>query len=87
MYTPMDETGTEFRWTDTNTVWKSVVNDAFGGSQAPEYIIEELAAYSIPGGSLASDEPLPDSRYYRVTARGYGAAGTMVVLQSSFRRQ
>jgi len=88
MYTPADESGSTFRWTDPNTVWEPVTNNAaFGGSQPPEYIIEEMAPYQIPGGSLASDEPLPDSRYYRVTARGYGAAGSMVVLQSSYRRQ
>ena len=93
MYTPLDESGSQFIWDAiAGDDWKPVNNpNEFGGVvdnlRYPGYIIEEMAPYQIPGGSLASDEPLPDSRYYRVTARGYGAAGSEVILQSSYRRQ
>jgi len=71
----------------TDTDWQAVSGTSYQG-QKPEYIIEQLRAYQDPLGSLAADEPLPESQYYRVTARGYGASGELgAILQSTYRRQ
>ncbi len=58
--------------------------DAVGDQ--PKYIIEELAPVPDPKGSVAADEPLPDTRVYRVTARGEGSNKAVTLLQASFKR-
>jgi type IV pilus assembly protein PilX len=58
-------------------------------TRQPRYIIEEMAAGSteIPA-SVEADEPLTETRAYRVTAMGWGGnTNTQVMLQSRFRRQ
>jgi type IV pilus assembly protein PilX len=58
-----------------------------GIASQPRYIIEELPPVPEPVGSLAADEPIPDSALYRVTARGVGGTATaVVILQSTFKR-
>lgn len=53
----------------------------------PEYIIEHMRPVLDPDLSLASDEPLPDTGIYRITARATGNTDTAVsVLQSTFKR-
>lgn len=56
-------------------------------SEPPKYIIEELAPVPDSKGSIAADEPLPDTRIYRVTARALGGGDkTITILQASFKR-
>lgn len=52
----------------------------------PKYMMEELAPVPDPKGSVAADEPLPDTRVYRVTARGEGNNKAVTLLQASFKR-
>jgi type IV pilus assembly protein PilX len=56
-------------------------------SAQPQYIIEELPPVPDPEGSVAADEPLPETRVYRVTARGVGGtAKAITILQAAFKR-
>ena len=56
-------------------------------SERPRYIIEELPAVPDPEGSIAADEPLPETRVYRVTARGVGGTDKAItILQAAFKR-
>jgi type IV pilus assembly protein PilX len=56
-------------------------------SEQPKYIIEELSPIPDPKGSVAADEPLPDTRVYRVTARGLGGGDKAItILQAAFKR-
>lgn len=76
------------QWQNGANAWVALPNP--GGvyeGQAPRYLIEELRPYQIEGGSLAADEALPESQYFRITAQGFGASGSVVTLQSYFRRQ
>lgn len=51
------------------------------------YIIEELPRVPTPGESLASDTPVDEPAFFRVTARGVGAAGNaQAILQSTYKR-
>ncbi len=52
----------------------------------PHYIVEEIG---LPGGNpLVSDEPLPDTKMYRITAKAYGDdLKSISMLQTYFRRQ
>lgn len=51
------------------------------------FFIEELPRVVTPGESLASDTPVDEPRFFRVTARGVGATGnTTAVLQTTYRR-
>ncbi|HFD80825.1 MAG TPA: hypothetical protein ENK05_10625 [Gammaproteobacteria bacterium] len=76
------------------STWASGSAIAYGGSldgipagNRPLYIIEELAALPNPGGSLASDNPLPETHIYRITARGMGGNDRSVtILQSTYKR-
>lgn len=75
-------------WENSGTNWQVWAGDIPGVSSQPEYIIEELEPYPDPEGSLAADEPPPQIRVYRVTARGYGAnPNTQVTLQTTYRRE
>jgi len=56
-------------------------------SAPPQYIIEELPPVPDPDGSVAADEPLPETRVYRVTARGVGGTDKAItMLQAAFKR-
>jgi type IV pilus assembly protein PilX len=76
------------QWENGGNAWVALANpgNIYEG-QAPQYMIEELRPYQIQGGSLAADEALPESQYFRITAQGFGASGSVVTLQSYFRRQ
>jgi type IV pilus assembly protein PilX len=71
----------------------STVYNGFAGAAAPlnkvtaRYFIEELPLVYIPGESLASDQPLDEIGFYRITSRAIGVGGTaMAMLQTTFRR-
>lgn len=75
-------------WTATGTT-RVHTNTPTGAAAAPRCIIEELPALPNMGGSnsLASNKPLPDAGFFRITARGVGAKpGTVVMLQSTYVR-
>jgi type IV pilus assembly protein PilX len=56
-------------------------------SAPPQYIIEELPPVPDPTGSVAADEPLPETRVYRVTAQGVGGTDKAItMLQAAFKR-
>lgn len=80
-------------WEDGSTNWadrgdlmaRAPIDDVV---QQPRVIIEQLRPYTDPEGSIASDEPLPESRYYRATAEGFGLSNTTrAVLQTTFFRE
>ncbi|MFP4315018.1 MAG: PilX N-terminal domain-containing pilus assembly protein [Desulfovibrionales bacterium] len=72
--------------------WDNADSKAYQGSlegvsQVPRYVIEELPAVSSGGDLLFPDEPLPDDRFFRISARGIGGSQTaVVILQSTYRR-
>jgi type IV pilus assembly protein PilX len=74
------------------STWTSGGSLSYTGSLAytsaqPRYIIEELPAVPDPEGSIAADEPLPETRVYRVTARGVGGTDKAItILQAAFKR-
>lgn len=73
-------------WELASTNWVTITTGNWAVN--PEYIIEELPAERSTGSSLSTMNPLPSSRFYRITARGYSENGqSQVVLQSYFRRQ
>jgi type IV pilus assembly protein PilX len=60
---------------EVDTTWNAGGALDYTGSLAylsaqPQYIIEELPPVPDPDGSVAADEPLPETQVYRVTARG-----------------
>ncbi len=80
-------------------LWKSIdwsaeaddhieyAEDIEGVAQNPRYIIEELPPKAEPGSSLAADEPVSESKLYRVTARAVGGTEkAVVILQTTYRR-
>lgn len=76
---------------ESDVSWPATAVSYGGGlsevAAAPEYIIEHMRPVLDPDNSLASDEPLPDTGIYRVTARGTGNTNTAIaVLQSTFKR-
>jgi type IV pilus assembly protein PilX len=55
-------------------------------ASAPLYVIEELPAVPLSGGS-ASFGPLPDVGFFRVTAQAVGGtADAVTILQTTYRR-
>ena len=74
------------------STWSSGGSISYTGSLGylsaqPQYIIEELPPVPDPKGSIAADEPLPEARVYRVTARGVGGSDkSITMLQASFKR-
>jgi len=73
-------------WQQAGLNWASITSGSW--PVTPQYLIEELPAEPIPGSSLSTMNPLPSSKFYRITARGYSENGqSQVVLQSSFRRE
>jgi len=86
LYQPAAPDGTP-RWHDTGTSWKTWSGKLVDVGRQPEYIIEEMAPYPDPGGTVAADEPLPEVQIYRITAIGYGGnVNTRVMLQTTYRR-
>ena len=83
--------GTDQLW-DLDSTWSAGGSLAYSGTLAyvsapPRYIIEELPPVPDPKGSVAADEPLPETRIYRVTARGEGGTDKAVtILQAAFKR-
>ena len=83
--------GSEPLW-ELSSTWSGAGSLAYTGSLAyvsapPRYIIEELPPVPDPKGSVAADEPLPETRVYRVTARGEGGTDKAVtILQAAFKR-
>lgn len=60
--------------------------DVEGVPQRPRYVIEELPAQAMPGGSLKL-APIDDAGFYRVTARSTGqTADAAVLLQTVYKR-
>lgn len=81
-------------WLDSST-WdgcdKGFVYEYDGGivnvKVLPCYIVEELPPVPELGASLASDEPIPDTGMYRVTARAVGGSESAeVILQTTYKR-
>lgn len=72
--------------------WQSSDSRSYSGGldnigEQPRYIVEELPPMPMPGGSLQSNVPLTEKGWYRITARGTGAAPTAsVLLQSVYKR-
>jgi type IV pilus assembly protein PilX len=83
--------GNDQLW-ELSSTWSSGGSLAYSGtlayvSASPRYIIEELPPVPDPKGSVAADEPLPETRIYRVTARGEGGTDKAVtILQAAFKR-
>jgi len=77
---------------EVDTTWNSAGAVPYTGSlpylsAQPLYIIEELPPVPDPDGSVAADEPLPETRVYRVTARGVGGTDKAItMLQAAFKR-
>ncbi|MEA5444697.1 pilus assembly protein [Gammaproteobacteria bacterium AB-CW1] len=78
-------------WRDFN--WAGGVRPYAGGdmdgllAEAPAFYIERLPPVADPSGSLAADESLEDTQYYRIVARSTGASGqSEVILQVVYRR-
>lgn len=62
--------------------------DIAGTVARPRYIIEDLGvAQTSSVKNIAAGTPLPQTRIYRITARGVGGtAGVVVILQSTYVR-
>ncbi len=77
---------------EVSSTWTSGGSLDYPGSLAylsgqPKYIIEELPPVPDPKGSIAADDPLSESRIYRVTARGVGGTDKAItILQAAFKR-
>jgi type IV pilus assembly protein PilX len=77
---------------EVSSTWTAAGSQSYTGSLAylsarPQYIIEELPPVPDPKGSVAADEPLPETRVYRVTARGVGGTDKAItMLQAAFKR-
>lgn len=77
---------------EVSSTWTATGSQSYTGSLAylsarPQYIIEELPPVPDPKGSVAADEPLPETRVYRVTARGVGGTDKAItILQAAFKR-
>ena len=73
--------------------WTGSAIPAYGGSipdvaAPPRYIVEEIATIAGAGESLDATETAASNTYYRVTARAVGGQdGTVVVLQTTYRRR
>jgi type IV pilus assembly protein PilX len=72
--------------------WNNSDSVEYGGTlegvaSNPRYIVEELPTIVWADDLLTPDEPLPDDRYFRVTARSSGGTQSAVaILQSTYRR-
>lgn len=77
---------TTLAWDDNDSV--AIDRDIEGTVARPRYIIEELGvAQASSVKNIAAGIPLPQSRNYRITARGVGGtAGVVVILQSTYVR-
>jgi type IV pilus assembly protein PilX len=82
-----DQAGESAFWSSYN--WVANGRAAAGLSEiasAPLYVIEELPAVPVAGGSERFG-PLPDIGFYRVTAQGVGGTADAVsILQTTYRR-
>ena len=79
------------RWQEFD--WDSGVINYEGGdmggllAEAPAYYIERLPPVADPSGSLAADESLEDTEFYRISARSTGGSGrSQVIIQVVYRR-
>jgi len=92
--TPTTDVGTY--WLDTycwvvKTGCTNAESQAYSGtlseiSAPPRYVVEELPRVTLPGGSLKFGA-LPDTGFYRVTARSLGGtADAVAILQTTYRR-
>lgn len=87
----------DWNWSDACSTSKRCLQDRINFSstdlgkpgypaEMPKYVIEELPAIQVAGSS-AKFGALPDTRAFRVTARGVGGtAGAVVILQSTYKR-
>jgi type IV pilus assembly protein PilX len=82
-----DQAGESAFWSTYN--WVGNGRTAAGLTEiasAPLYVIEELPAVPVAGGSERFG-PLPDIGFYRVTAQGVGGTADAVsILQTTYRR-
>ncbi|QKT04349.1 hypothetical protein HUS23_11290 [Ectothiorhodospiraceae bacterium 2226] len=75
-------------WQRFGTAYDTFADDPLEGLAAqPRYIIEEMGAIPLAGGSLAADEPAGEGQMYRITARAVGgSANAVVLLQATYLR-
>lgn len=88
LYQPADpgdpEVWESIDWAAASRTYSGTID---GVAAPPRYIIEELPAVLSETGSIAADEPATEGGVYRITARAVGgSAGTVVMLQSVYRR-
>ena len=87
---PVPTPGDPPRWKTIS--WTDSAIPAYGGSipdvaAAPRYIVEEIATIAGAGESVELGVPEGSNIFYRVTARAVGGQdGTLVVLQTTYRR-
>ncbi len=94
LYTPADADDEPLwltvDWSDGTQVREyAKLNDAPGAvnNARSAFLIEELPRIPTPGESLSADAPVDEASFYRVTSRGFGVAGNVVVtLQTTFKR-
>lgn len=82
---PPDDTCPE-RWLSEGVTWKEVSDDVSLGELAmkPSYIVEYLGN-QYPCNTIDLDNPIPDCKRYRITARsGSGSDRAVVILQSIY---
>lgn len=88
---PVPVPGATPRWKTIS--WTASGTPAYGASiagvaAAPRYIVEEIATVAGAGASVDATETATSNTYYRVTARAIGGQdGTVVVLQTTYRRK
>lgn len=82
-----DDAGQASFWKTFNWAGNSIDGTAISGvAAAPQFVIEELPPVPAPGGSLRFGA-LPETAFYRVTARAVGGTTDAVsVLQITYRR-
>jgi type IV pilus assembly protein PilX len=63
------------------------VDEEWSLASAPRFAIEQLPPVARPSDALEAGAVVPDEDMYRVTARASGgSAGTVVILQTTYRR-
>lgn len=88
---PVPTPGDPPRWKTIS--WTGSAIPSYGGSivgvaAPPRYIVEEIATIAGVGESLDATETAASNTFYRVTARAVGGQdGTLVVLQTTYRRR
>lgn len=86
-YEPANPAGAPVWETTTWSNGDSVKYDRKIGNAQARYIMEEIGVSDDVGVSLASDTPVEQITFYRVTARGQGASGSsLVMLQTVYKR-